>query len=164
MAIALASMFTLLLGAFRIPASIPIFFISYRRSPKVAMIAGIVVGFVVLLVRPLYLHPVVFIEAPVEYLMIALSGYFPPQKGRFKNSTVQWLFDRRGIFIAATLRFLVTLVGSYIIYSYYFQMHGPVIWGVSLLDEGPLFIPYILLALVLVPELTKYRYQVHELK
>ncbi len=164
MAVAISAMFVLFLGVFRIPASIPVFFISYRRGPKVAMAAAVAVGMMVLVIRPLYLHPVVFIEAPLEYMMIALAGFFPPGMGKSDNRVIKWLHDRRGILIASLLRLGVTLAGSYIIYSYYFQATGPVIWAITLLDEGPLFIPFLIVAMVLVPLLVRYDFLVHELK
>jgi thiamine transporter ThiT len=163
MAVAMAAMFVLTLGALRIPASIPVFFLSYRRGPAVAALAGVAVGLMVLLVRPMYLHPVVFLEAPLEYAVIAVAGFFPPGKEK-RGGLLPWLFDRRGIILAAFLRFAVTLVGSYIIYSYYFSARGGLIWAIAFLDEGPLFVPYLILATVLIPYLTGYRYLVHELK
>ena len=164
MAVAISAMFVLFLGVFRIPASIPIFFISYRRGPRVAMAAAVAVGMMVLLVKPLYLHPVVFIEAPLEYLMMPWQGIFPRGDRTFENKITGWLYDRRGILISSLLRLGVTLIGSYIIYSYFFQLTGPVIWTITLLDEIPLFIPFLIVAMVLVPMLVRYDYVVHELK
>lgn len=164
MAIAISAMFVLTLGVFRIPASIPIFFIAYRRGPFVALASGFAVGLMVLLVKPLYLHPVVFAEAPLEYMAVAVSGFFRPGEKIFQSKTAQWFFDRRGIFIGGFLRFAITLAGSYIIYSYYFQTGGLFIWAIALMDEAPLFIPYLLLTLFLVPMLVKHDFQVHELK
>lgn len=164
MALAISGMFVLLLGVLRIPASIPIFFLTYRRSPRVAIYTAIIVGYLVLIVHPLILHPIVFIESPIEYVCIALAGYFPMGNRIFGNKVLQWIYDCRGIIISSFLRFGVTLVGSFIIYSYYFKSSGPLIWLIAFLDEGPIFVPYLIFVMVLIPSLVRFKFDVKELK
>jgi thiamine transporter ThiT len=164
MALAMSGMFLLLLGFLRIPVSIPLFFLSYKRSPKIAMYVAIILGYMTLLIHPLILHPIVFLESPLEYACIALAGYFPMGIKKFNTGWLQWLYERRGIIIGATLRFLVTFLGSFVIYSYYLQSTGPVVWLIAFLDEGPIFLPYLIFCMILIPFLVRYKYDIKELK
>jgi len=164
MALAISGMFIILLGALRLPASIPIFYLSYRRNPRVAMFTGIILGLIILVVKPI-IHPVNILESPLEYLCIGLAGFFPMGERKFSNKFFQWIYDCRGIIIAATLRFIVTFTGSFIIYSTYLP-HNSVTFRViiAFLDEGPIFIPYLIFSMVLIPFLVRYKFDVKELK
>lgn len=164
MAIAISAMFVLLLGIIRIPASIPVFYLSYKKGPRMALFAGAILGLLMLVVKPLIIHPVNIIESPLEYMCIALAGYFPMGIKQFSGKTAQWIYDNRGVVLGATLRFLVTFAGSYIIWSYYLKSTGPVIWLIALMDEGPIFIPFLLFSMVLIPYLVRYKIDVKELK
>ena len=164
MAIAISAMFVLLLGMLRIPASIPIFYLTYKKNPRVALFTGAILGILMLLIKPVILHPINFIESPLEYMCIAVAGFFPMGDRKFTSKTVQWLYDNRGVVLGATLRFIVTFIGSYIIWSYYLKSSGPVVWTIALLDEGPIFVPYLLFSMVLIPYLVRYKIDVKELK
>jgi len=164
MALAISAMFVLLLGVLRAPASIPIFYLTYRKNPRVAMFTAVILGLLMLVIKPVIIHPVNFIESPLEYMCIALAGYFPMGDRKFASKITQWFYDNRGVVIGTTLRFLVTLIGSYIIWSYYLRSSGPVIWLIALLDEGPIFIPYLVFSMVLIPYLVRYKIDIKELK
>ncbi|MCE1247335.1 MAG: energy-coupled thiamine transporter ThiT [Firmicutes bacterium] len=164
MALAMSGMFLLLLGFLRVPVSIPLFFLTYRRSPKIALYVAIILGYMTLLIHPLILHPIVFIECPLEYACIAIAGFFPMGIKKYENNILQWIYECRGVIIAATLRFLVTFVGSFIIYSYYLHSTSAIVWLIAFLDEGPIFIPYLIFTMVLIPRLVKYKYEIRELK
>lgn len=282
-ALAISAMFVLFLGGLRIPASIPIFYLTYRKGPRIALFTSFVLGLLLLAVRPYWLHPIVIIESPLEYMCIALAGFFPmigPRSSLFemdditdwkkftdklikdntpavarireflgekidaivsrinsgdeaarvemidslnillerrdlydeksfenisnnkkakrylkkgvkylrredlqsfnrlilesafpgfistagRNFILRWLYNCRGIVLAATLRFGVTFVGSFIIYATYLRSTSPLIWAIALLDEGPIFVPYLIFTMVLIPYLVRYRYDVKELK
>ena len=60
MAIAISAMFVLLLGMIRIPASIPIFYLSYKKGPRIALFTGAILGILMLVVKPVILHPINF--------------------------------------------------------------------------------------------------------
>lgn len=164
MALAISAMFVLFLGGLRVPASIPIYYLSYRKGPRIALFTAFVLGLLLLIVKPYWLHPIVLIESPLEYMCIAAAGFFPMIKTGSKTTLFQWLYNCRGVILASTLRFIITLIGSYIIYSYYFQSSGPVIWALAFLDEGPIFIPYLIFSIALIPYLVNYNYDIKELK
>ena len=56
---------------------IPILWLALRRGPKTGVIAGIVLGLIVLVIEPFVFHPVqVFLDYPLAFGVLGLAGLF----------------------------------------------------------------------------------------
>lgn len=64
-------------GRVTFAAMVPIFFVAFRRGPRVGILAGIAFGLVVLVEEPFVYHPVQFLlDYPLAFGSLGLAGFF----------------------------------------------------------------------------------------
>ncbi|MCL5035544.1 MAG: energy-coupled thiamine transporter ThiT [Chloroflexi bacterium] len=165
---------------FLAPAYVPLYYITYRKGPKLGMFACMVFAFIT---TPLAMtslpHPIVWIENPLEYLMVALAGFFPMRQGKslsfkelfgkmgengiisgFKSLKADffgWLYDTRGIVISSILKYIVVILGSAVYVVAYMRLSYPGAVIFSIIMEWKSAFPGLIFCMVVVPVLVKYR-------
>ena len=64
-------------GRVTLAAMVPVLFVALRRGPRVGILAGVVLGLVVLVEEPFIYHPVqVLLDYPLAFGALGLAGFF----------------------------------------------------------------------------------------
>jgi len=121
---------------------LPIYFISFRRGPKVGVFAGAVLGLIILLIDPRVVHPLQFImDYPLPHMLVGASGVFR------KNIYL-------GIIAGGLGRFLSHFISGMVFFDAFVPKGTPV-WLYSLIYNGSYLLPQIILAMILLPIILK---------
>lgn len=170
---------------FLAPASVPLYYITYRKGPGLGILACLVFAFITMPLAMANLpHPIVFLENPLEYLVVGIAGFFPMKQSKntsfkdlfiimsrngicdgfkkLKQEFFSWLYDTRGIIISAILRYIVVVLGSavYIFTFWRFEFLPSIL--ASMIMEWKAAFPGLIFFMVVVPILVRYRMNFRE--
>ncbi|MCD6309203.1 MAG: energy-coupled thiamine transporter ThiT [Candidatus Eremiobacteraeota bacterium] len=165
---------------FLAPASVPLYYIAYRKGPWLGMFTCLVFA---LITTPLAMaslpHPIVWIENPLEYMAVAIAGFFPMREegifsfkelfrkmsengmtAGFKSLRKRffgWIYDTRGIVMSSILRYIIVVLGSAVFFGTYTGLRGLNAIVFSMVMEWRAAFPGLIFFMVAVPILVKYR-------
>lgn len=115
---------------------VPIFILSIRRGPKIGMLAGGILGLLVYLIEPFFVHPIQFIlDYPLAFSLLGLSGMVP-------NIPVL------GIILGMIGRLLSHIISGVVYFSSY-APQGINPWIYSITYNASVILPDAILALVI---------------
>jgi thiamine transporter len=65
-------------GSITLASMVPIIWLSLRRGPKVGITAGVIYGFIQLMILPYVIDPVqLLLDYPLAFGLLGLAGFFP---------------------------------------------------------------------------------------
>jgi thiamine transporter len=99
---------------------VPIFWLAFRRGPKIGIFAGAVFGMVDLAIEPFIVHPIQFIlDYPLPFACLGLAGFFQ------KIPVV-------GVVVGVTGRFICHFVSGVVYFANYAEEAGmtPIVYSV----------------------------------
>lgn len=121
---------------------LPIYFLSYRRGWKAGALGGLCLGFLLLALDPVVVHPAQFIlDYPAPHMMVGFASFFS------RNIYI-------GILAGGFGRFASHFISGLIFFGA-FAPEGSPVWLYSLIYNGSYVIPQMVLALIFLPLLLK---------
>ena len=128
-------------GSVTLGSMVPLFLISFRRGPKVGIIAGAIHGLIQFIFQPYVLTPVqVILDYPLPWALIGLSGFFK------KKPYV-------GTFVGILGRFLSHYVSGVLFWYMYAERWAPIVY--SAIYNGLYLVPELIITSILVYFLLK---------
>jgi thiamine transporter len=121
---------------------IPIFWLAYRRGPRIGMFAGAVFGVVDLAIEPFVVNPAQFIlDYPLAFGLLGVAGFF--QK-----------IPVAGVIVGGTSRFISHFVSGVIYFSNYAPPgESPLVY--SAVYNGTYMVPSIIICAIMIGILQK---------
>jgi len=121
---------------------LPIYFIAFRRGPRVGIFSGGVLGLMLLALDPRFVHPAqILLDYPLAHMMVGLAGFFP-------NRILT------GILVGGTLRFVCHFISGIIFFAA-FAPEGTPVWLYSVIYNASYILPQMILAMILLPLILK---------
>ena len=121
---------------------LPIFYLSFTLGARAGLIAGGVLGLLILLIDPRFVHPAqVLLDYPLANMMVGTSGFF-------RKSVIL------GVLVGGTGRFLSHFVSGIVFFAA-FTPEGTPVALYSLIYNGSYIFPQMILAWILLPTLLK---------
>jgi thiamine transporter len=120
---------------------VPIFWLAYRRGPKIGIFAGAVFGVVDLAIEPFVVNPAQFIlDYPLAFGLLGIAGFF--QKAPVA-----------GVVVGATGRFISHFVSGVVYFSNYAGGENPLVY--SAIYNGSYMIPSLIICAIIIGMLQK---------
>jgi len=99
-------------GRVTLAAMVPIFFVAFRRGPRIGILAGVAFGLVVLVEEPFVYHPIQFLlDYPLAFGALGLAGFF-------RNLRWPWL-PSIGVAVGIGGRFLSHFISGLVFFASY---------------------------------------------
>lgn len=116
---------------------VPIFWLAFRRGPKIGVFAGAVFGFVDLAIEPFVVHPVqLILDYPLAFAVLGLAGFFR------KQPVV-------GVVVGVAARFVSHFVSGVVYFANYApEGMSPIVY--SALYNGTYLIPSMIICGVII--------------
>ncbi|MBL7190735.1 energy-coupled thiamine transporter ThiT [bacterium] len=121
---------------------LPIFYLSFRYGARIGMLAGGVLGLVILLIDPRFVHPVqIILDYPLANMLAGCAGFVR------KNIFL-------GVLIGGLGRFFAHFISGIIFFAAFTPQGMPVALY-SLIYNGSYILPQMILAWILLPVMMK---------
>jgi thiamine transporter len=121
---------------------LPIFYISFRRGAKIGMLSGGVLGIILLVIDPKFVHPVqVILDYLLPNILVGTAGFFPQKI---------WL----GILFGGLGRFVCHFISGIVFFGA-FAPAGTPVWLYSLIYNASYIFPQVLVSFFLLPPILK---------
>ena len=132
---------------------LPIFLIALRWGGKPGLMAGVVYGFIQLIVNPYVIHPVqMLMDYPLPYMMLGIAGFFTVTKGNGKKINYSKFFI--ALFTGGFARFIIHVLSGVIFFSSY-APEGQNVWVYSAVYNGSFMIPSLILCYIILVVILK---------
>ena len=120
---------------------VPIFWLAYRRGPRIGIFAGAVFGVVDLAIEPFVVNPFQFIlDYPLAFGLLGVAGFF--QKAPVA-----------GVVVGATSRFISHFVSGVVYFSNYAGGENPLVY--SAIYNGSYMLPSLIICAIIIGMLQK---------
>lgn len=127
---------------------LPILLVALRWGGKPGLMAGIVYGFIQLMVNPYVIHPVQLImDYPLPYMMLGVAGFFTITRKQVKEINISKVF--LALFTAGFLRFVVHVFSGVIFFSSY-APEGQNVWIYSIIYNGSYILPSLIICYLIM--------------
>lgn len=127
---------------------LPIFLIALRWGGKPGLMAGVVYGFIQLIVNPYIIHPVqMLMDYPLPYMMLGIAGFFSIRKNGGKE--INYIQTFLALFTGAFARFVVHVLSGVIFFGSY-APEGQNVWIYSTIYNGSFMIPSLILCYIII--------------
>ncbi|MFW6016944.1 MAG: energy-coupled thiamine transporter ThiT [bacterium] len=132
---------------------LPILLIALRWGGKPGLMAGVVYGFIQLIVNPYVIHPVqMLMDYPLPFMMLGISGFFTISKNNGKEINYFKVF--LAIFSGAFARFIIHVLSGVIFFSHY-APEGQNVWAYSIIYNGSFMVPSLILCYIILVVILK---------
>ena len=116
---------------------IPIFWLAFRRGPKIGVFAGAVFGLVDLAIEPFVIHPLqLVLDYPLAFAVLGLAGFFQKQ-------------PVAGVIVGVSTRFVAHFVSGIVYFANYApEGISPILY--SAIYNGTYLIPSMIICAVII--------------
>lgn len=119
---------------------LPLFFVAFRRGAGTGILAGVLFGFLNLMLKPFVVTPVQFaLDYPVAFGVLGVAGWFARTR-RNGQGQVNRLGVIAGVVAGSFLRFLAHLLSGVVFFAQY-APKGQNVWLYSTLYNGGYLVP-----------------------
>lgn len=127
---------------------LPILLVALRWGGKSGLMAGVVYGFIQLIVNPYVIHPVQLVmDYPLPYMMLGVVGFFTITKKRDKEISYSKVFT--AIFTGGFLRFVIHVLSGVIFFASYAPA-GQNVWIYSIVYNGSYILPSLIICYLII--------------
>ncbi|MGE5552537.1 MAG: energy-coupled thiamine transporter ThiT [Betaproteobacteria bacterium] len=120
---------------------LPLFFVALRRGAGTGFLAGVLFGFLNLVLKPYVVTPVQFaLDYPVAFGVLGVAGWFARPGAAGGEARISRLGAAAGVVIGSALRFLAHLVSGVVFFAQY-APKGQNVWLYSALYNGGYMVP-----------------------
>ncbi len=132
---------------------LPVLLIALRWGGKPGLMAGVVYGFIQLVVNPYVIHPVqMLMDYPLPYMMLGIAGFFSVRKNNGNDINYTKVFF--ALLTAGFARFVIHVLSGVIFFGSY-APEGQNVWAYSIVYNGSFMIPSLILCYIILVVILK---------
>ena len=121
---------------------LPIYFFAFRHGWKAGVFAGFLFGLVLMIIDPMFVHPVqIVMDYPLPFMLVGFAGFFEKK---------MWL----GMIIGGAGRFACHFLSGIVFFGAY-APEGMPVWQYSLIYNSIYIPPQVIISMILVPVVLK---------